>query len=254
MRIIPLNPLTIDRRDVLVLFLAWAAGSVDAIGYFGLDHVFTANMTGNMVLLGLALGQGYRIDVLRNLVAVAGFIVGLVIGALVGIGGGTSCEWDDRVTRIVWIETAAMGGFTIAWHLFARPYGPRALDLLILLSALAMGLQSAGVRRMNLPGVTTTYVTGTMNALVTGLTTRFYHTLRATNLSAAIRESVHWKHPTRLQFNVLLMYGGSAVVSGFLQTQRPALVAIVPLVALVIVLFAVALSKGQPPAPANTGS
>src|SRR3989454_10880597 len=43
----------------MVLMLTWAAGSVDAISYLALDHVFTANMTGNTVLLGLAIGQGH---------------------------------------------------------------------------------------------------------------------------------------------------------------------------------------------------
>ncbi len=38
----------------MLLMLTWAAGSVDAISYLGLGHVFTAMMTGNTVLLGLA--------------------------------------------------------------------------------------------------------------------------------------------------------------------------------------------------------
>jgi len=44
-------------RNVLLLLLACVAGSVDAVSYVGLGHVFTANMTGNTVLLGLALGH-----------------------------------------------------------------------------------------------------------------------------------------------------------------------------------------------------
>lgn len=42
----------------MLLVLTWAAGCVDAISYLGLNRVFTAMMTGNTVLLGLALGQG----------------------------------------------------------------------------------------------------------------------------------------------------------------------------------------------------
>ena len=38
--------------------LTAAAGSTDAISYLGLGRVFTANMTGNLVLLGVAIGQG----------------------------------------------------------------------------------------------------------------------------------------------------------------------------------------------------
>ena len=55
------------QRDAMVLVLTWAAGGVDAISYLGLGHVFTANMTGNAVLLGLAVGQGQGLAALRSL-------------------------------------------------------------------------------------------------------------------------------------------------------------------------------------------
>jgi uncharacterized membrane protein YoaK (UPF0700 family) len=252
MRIIPLHPLTTNRRDFLVLLLAWAAGSVDAIGYFGLDHVFTANMTGNMVLLGLALGQGHVLEALRNLVALVGFVLGVGIGALVGERGGKTGEWDSPVTWIMWIEAGILAAFTLAWHLFSLPHGPRTVDLLILLSAAAMGLQSAGVRRLNLPGVATTYVTGTINFLVTGITTRFHGTLRSASLPAAIRESLRWTHQTRMQANVLLLYGFSAVMSGLFQMRLPALVAVTPFLALLAVLIVVMFSKGVAPASDST--
>ena len=45
----------------MVLVLTWAASGVDAISYLGLGHVFTANMTGNAVLLGLAVRPRARI-------------------------------------------------------------------------------------------------------------------------------------------------------------------------------------------------
>jgi hypothetical protein len=38
--------------------LAWVGGSLDAISYLALGHVFTVNMTGNTVLLAMALGAG----------------------------------------------------------------------------------------------------------------------------------------------------------------------------------------------------
>jgi uncharacterized membrane protein YoaK (UPF0700 family) len=42
--------------DTTVLLFTWAAGAVDALMYLS-AHVFTANMTGNTVLLGLSLGK-----------------------------------------------------------------------------------------------------------------------------------------------------------------------------------------------------
>ena len=47
-------------KNALVLLLTAAAGYVDAVSYLALGRVFTANMTGNTVLLGLALVQRDR--------------------------------------------------------------------------------------------------------------------------------------------------------------------------------------------------
>ena len=73
-------------RDAMVLVLTWAAAGIDAISYLGLGHVFTANMTGNTVLLGLAIGQGQGLAALGSIVALAGFALGVAISALVHRG------------------------------------------------------------------------------------------------------------------------------------------------------------------------
>jgi uncharacterized membrane protein YoaK (UPF0700 family) len=70
-------------RDVSLMALTLAAGYLDAIGYLVLGGVFTANMTGNTVLLGLHLSQEQGAAVLRSVVALAGFGAGLLLGALV---------------------------------------------------------------------------------------------------------------------------------------------------------------------------
>ncbi|XTR51741.1 DUF1275 family protein [Pseudarthrobacter sp. So.54] len=50
---------------VLMLMLTFSTGVVDAVGYLGLDRVFTGNMTGNVVLLGMAVVGGTGLPVLR---------------------------------------------------------------------------------------------------------------------------------------------------------------------------------------------
>jgi hypothetical protein len=45
-------------RDAMLLALTCVAGLVDALSYLELGHVFTAMMTGNTVLLAMAIGQG----------------------------------------------------------------------------------------------------------------------------------------------------------------------------------------------------
>src|SRR2546426_10740939 len=70
-------------RDTRILVLTWVAGLTDAISYLGLGHVFTAMMTGNTVLLGLAIAQGEVSAAWRSILALAGFAAG-------GAGGGRS--------------------------------------------------------------------------------------------------------------------------------------------------------------------
>lgn len=80
-------------RDALLLPLTWAAGGTDAISYLALGHVFTAMMTGNTVLLALALGQGEIGAVLRSLLALGGFMLRATVGALILQRDDGRAEW-----------------------------------------------------------------------------------------------------------------------------------------------------------------
>ena len=68
-------------RDSLLLALSFAAGYVDALSYLGLSRVFTANMTGNTVLLAIGLAQLDADAAVRSSVALAGFLGGAAAGA-----------------------------------------------------------------------------------------------------------------------------------------------------------------------------
>ena len=160
-------------RDSLILLLTWAAGSVDAIGYLGLGHVFTANMTGNIVLLGVALGQGNGFAALRSMVALGGFVLGVAIAALIVERGPQQEEWPIGVTHALVVEWGILWLFALAWHLPGSERTGGIIYVLIALSAVAMGMQSAAVRRLNLPGIATTVVTGTLTSLMSGLVGRW---------------------------------------------------------------------------------
>ncbi len=66
-------------RDVRLLILAASAGSADGWSYFGLGHAFVANMTGNTVLLGIAVFQNHG-DLLHPAISLACYAAGAVIG------------------------------------------------------------------------------------------------------------------------------------------------------------------------------
>ena len=62
------------RHLVLMLALTFTTGIVDAVGYLGLDRVFTANMTGNVVILGMALAGADDLPVLGPAHRAGGFL------------------------------------------------------------------------------------------------------------------------------------------------------------------------------------
>jgi uncharacterized membrane protein YoaK (UPF0700 family) len=64
---------------LLYLFTA-VTGLVDAVSYIALGHVFTANMTGNIVFLGFALAGVPGLSASRSLTALGAFLVGALIG------------------------------------------------------------------------------------------------------------------------------------------------------------------------------
>ena len=58
----------------------FTTGIKDAVGYLGLDKVFTGNMTGNVVVLGMGLVRGTDLPVLGPALALLGFMAGAAAG------------------------------------------------------------------------------------------------------------------------------------------------------------------------------
>jgi uncharacterized membrane protein YoaK (UPF0700 family) len=65
---------------VVLLVMTAATGIVDAVSYLGLGHIFTANMTGNIVLMGFRLGGASGISLSRSVIALFCFMLGAVAG------------------------------------------------------------------------------------------------------------------------------------------------------------------------------
>src|SRR5580765_4388020 len=65
--------------------LTFTTGIVDAVSYLGLGRVFTANMTGNVVLLGFALGGTHGFDVGALTVSLAAFLAGGLLGGRLAV-------------------------------------------------------------------------------------------------------------------------------------------------------------------------
>src|SRR5947208_2762058 len=72
-----------------LLALTFTTGLVDAVSYLALGHVFAANMTGNIVLLGFGMAGSGGLPVLAPVISLATFLLGAGTGgALVKRIGG----------------------------------------------------------------------------------------------------------------------------------------------------------------------
>jgi uncharacterized membrane protein YoaK (UPF0700 family) len=114
-----------------LLALTVVSGLVDAVSYLGLGHVFTANMTGNVVVLGFAAAGTPGFSVSATLTSPGVFLVGAA--ALIAFLAGPAPGW-------------------------------RRLTVIAVL-ALAMGMRNAAVRLLGIRDLTTTVLTQTLTGL-----------------------------------------------------------------------------------------
>jgi uncharacterized membrane protein YoaK (UPF0700 family) len=205
----------VEERDCLIVMLAATAGSTDAWSYFGLGHVFIANMTGNTVLLGVALSQGHVAKVLGPVVAIGCYVCGVFLGTALletvfsrWSGARNAAQeqvWPRAISWVLGIESAMLIGAAVAWGRFGS--SDAALrHVLVAAAAVALGLQSAAMQSLKLPGIVTTYLTGTWTTLVAGM---------ARVVTGKRRVDTPHAH-LKMQAAVLVAYCASAAVSGML--------------------------------------
>jgi uncharacterized membrane protein YoaK (UPF0700 family) len=74
-----------ERSLIALLFVVTlTTGVMDAVSVLGLGHVFTANMTGNVVFLGFALAGVPDFSPWVFVVALSAFLVGAILGGRLG--------------------------------------------------------------------------------------------------------------------------------------------------------------------------
>lgn len=135
--------------------LCLIAGFVDAIGYFELGHVFTANMTGNTVLLGAALAKGDWLA-LNYALTIAAFALGVVASTVL------------KVTRVAVPVLFLGAGAALVAIAIVRPSTLAALLAL----AFVMGLQGGAISTFSGIRLPTVVVTSTLVNLIDGLVRR----------------------------------------------------------------------------------
>jgi uncharacterized membrane protein YoaK (UPF0700 family) len=154
-----------DPLPLVLLVLTGTTGLVDAVSYLGLGHVFTANMTGNVVFLGFAAVGVKGLSVTRSLASLAAFLLGAAIGGRIATryGEGPRRRWLFPVALaeggLLLAAAGAAVGLTVG-------SSSGAVYPVIALTAVAMGLRNATVRHLAEPDLTTTVLTLTLTGLL----------------------------------------------------------------------------------------
>jgi uncharacterized membrane protein YoaK (UPF0700 family) len=153
--------------DLLVptlLLLTATTGLIDAVAFLGLGRVFTANMTGNVVFLAFAIAGAKGLSISASVLALLCFLAG-------ALGGGRlAAAMDQRSSRQWMMIATSAEALLLAGAVVAAigvpvngTFAQRAP--IVALTAAAMGIRNATVRRLGAADLTTTVLTLTLTGL-----------------------------------------------------------------------------------------
>jgi uncharacterized membrane protein YoaK (UPF0700 family) len=147
----------------VLLALTVFSGLIDAVCYLGLGRVFTANMTGNVVVIGFALAGAPGFSIIASLTSLVMFLVGAVCGGRI----------TRRVTRrshllvtAITLEAVFVAAAAVVAATAATVATGWARYTAIAILAYAMGIRNATIRRLAVHDLTTTTV---LTMTLTGL-------------------------------------------------------------------------------------
>ena len=146
----------------LMLALTFSTGVIDAVGYLGLDKVFTGNMTGNVVILGMAIAGAPDLPIVGPVIALVLFMAGAAVSGRVL--KGRAAGWSSLNTGLF----SAVGLVLLASALVALLVAERPEWLNLVVTGalgLAMGIQAGAARHIGVADVTTVVVTSTIVGL-----------------------------------------------------------------------------------------
>ncbi|MFE7466060.1 YoaK family protein [Streptomyces sp. NPDC057499] len=140
--------------------LTMVTGLIDAISYLGLGRVFTANMTGNVLIMAFALVGATGFSVSASMLSLVAFAAGAVAAGRLELVLRRRPRHQWLRTCLV-VEALLLGAAAVV--AFTASSGIRYP--LIALTAVAMGMRNGTVRKLAVADMTTTVLTLTVTGL-----------------------------------------------------------------------------------------
>ena len=148
---------------LILIVLTAVTGLVDAVSYLKLGHVFVANMTGNVVILGFAAGGAAEFSVGVSLVAIGSFLLGALAGGR--LGSNTGQHRGRFLALSTYAQATALAAALVVLLASFSVDDVISAYALVVFLAFAMGLQNATARRLGVADLTTTVLTLTVTGL-----------------------------------------------------------------------------------------
>ncbi len=161
------------RLSVAIALLAFGAGASDALSFAGLGGVFTSVMTGNLIVLGIAVGRLELVAAILPTVAIVAYVGGVLAtaGWLRHTKADSDDPWPSLVTTTLVAGSVAQAAVLALWLVAGTHPEPVVRAIMVGLLAGAMGVQGTAVNTLALSGAATTYLTGTLTVLATEVAT-----------------------------------------------------------------------------------
>lgn len=226
-----------------LLFLSCASGCTDVMAFMKLGEVFTSGMTGNVALLAIAISKGHMLTAVHSLLAFAGFIFGTAMTAALYDPDPANLRRLPHVRPLFWLEIGCLAGFALLWHAADGPAEEGvAVNMLILLSAIGMGIQAVTARNIGPSGISTIVFTSTLINIVIFFTHALLH-----------RDAISQPTPNpRHQVGTFAAYAIGAMLSGILIWHGLSLFVWLPLVCVVLALLSYEFAHRYDHAPHKT--
>ncbi len=226
------------RIGLLLVLLTLTAAWIDMLSYLSLGHVFASFMTGNLLFIGLGVAQGNSGLLLRALVAVLVFLVGVTFGSFClerAPQQQSGTAWHNTFARYLLLEWLLLLVFAIIWRVTSNLSQQAGVQILLLcVAALGMGIQGALVMAFKIPGVVADALTATLITLGQRL---------AQGLEHPGPESQEWRWSSMFLALLCLVYVASALVvalaSAFMLTP------VVPVIVVTIAILALLVPSRQ---------
>jgi len=231
----------VSHAFAVAMLLSAASGYVDAVVYLRVQQVFTANQSGNLILLGIGLGNGELSSAVASAASLVVYVLAAALGVAVFDDRRPGAGGRGRFTGVLGLELASLAGLALLlWLVLPDRDDTTRLEawptVIVAVASAAMGLQAVAIRSVGRVAVLTTGATGNVTNIGVAVARLLPEPLR--------HEAATWVGITT---GVLAAYvaGAAAGAGGLRLVHAPEAAVLLPMVAVLA-----ALVSGRRPRPA----